>query len=80
MTVTDMSAGDKNAIGTILKSLQNKIRIYPPGTHHPYDTKIWGILKPADAGQICRGIGAPVTSKCNYFRFEFPCHFLFLKK
>jgi hypothetical protein len=54
MTVTDMSAGNKDAIGTILKSLQNEIRIYPPGTHHPYDTKIGGILKPADAGQICR--------------------------
>jgi len=80
MTVADMSAGNKNAIGTILKSLQNKIRVYPPGTHHPYDTKIWGVLKPADAGQICRRIGAPVTRKCNYFRFEFPWHFLFLKK
>jgi hypothetical protein len=72
MTVADVSAGDQDTISTVLKSLENEIGIYPPGTHHPYDTKIWGILKPADAGQICRRIGAPVTGKCYYFRFEFP--------
>ena len=78
MTVADVSAGNQNAIRTILKSLENEVRIDPPGTHHPYDTEVGRILKPADTGQICRRIRAPVTGECDYFWFEFPGHFLFL--
>jgi hypothetical protein len=54
MAVADVSTGDKDTVGAVLKPLQNEIGIYPPGAHHPYNTKIRGILKPADAGQIGR--------------------------
>ena len=54
MTVTDVSAGDKDTVSPILKPFENKIGVYPSGAHHTNDAHIRGILKPADASQICR--------------------------
>jgi hypothetical protein len=54
MTVTDVSTGDKDTVSPILKPFENKIGVYPSGAHHTNDAHIRGILKPADASQICR--------------------------
>ena len=78
MTVTDVSAGDKDTVSPVFKALENEIRVYPAGTHNPNDTHIRGILEPADPSQIGGRIGTPVTGKCKYFGFEFSGHFPFL--
>jgi hypothetical protein len=53
MTVTDVSAGDKDTVSPILKTFEDKIGVYPSGAHHTNDAHIRGILEPADTSQIC---------------------------
>jgi hypothetical protein len=72
MAVTEVSASHQHAIGTVLEALEDKIGIYPPGAHHPDDTKIRGILKSTDASQIRRRICTPVAGKGDDPWFEFP--------
>jgi hypothetical protein len=63
MTVADVSASYKHAIGSIFKPLENEIGVYAAGAHNPNDTHIRRILKPADTSEISRRIGTPVTGK-----------------
>ena len=72
MTVADVSAGDEDAVGAILESLEDKIGVDPPGAHHPDDAEMGGILEPAHPGEVGGGIGAPVAGKRENFWCEVP--------
>jgi len=72
MTVADVSAGDQDAVGAILESLEDKIGVDPPGTHDADDAQVRRILESAHPGEVGRGIGAPVTGKRENFWCEVP--------
>ena len=63
MTVTDVSAGNQDAVGPFQESLEQKAVIYPAGTHKPDQTDIGRILHAGDPGQVSPGISAPVANK-----------------
>ncbi len=63
MTFTELSAAGKDTIGTLNKTLEDKGRIDPAGTHNPDSSQVWGILEPGNSGRISGCITAPVAEK-----------------
>ena len=66
MTVTWMTARDKDSICPASKGVKYHIWAYPPGARNPYNSNGWRILVTAYPGKISPGITAPVTQKGNY--------------
>ena len=74
MAVADVSAAYQNPVGPLLKGLEDEVRRDPARTHYPNHPDIVRILHPTNTGQICAGIGAPVTAEGDNFRFKFTSH------
>ena len=73
MAIANVSAAYKNAVSTLLESLENVVRGYSGRAHHPDVTDVGRVLQTADSRQIRPGISAPVAEKRQNFRFEC-CH------
>jgi predicted Ser/Thr protein kinase len=56
MAVTEVAAGDENAVSTISKSLEHEQCIETTGTHDPDDPDIRRILDTAATGKVSAGI------------------------
>jgi len=75
MTISWEASGYNHAISSSEKRFDNEHRVDAARTHHPNNPERGRHLQPADAGQICPGIRAPITKKCHYPWFEFLSHF-----
>jgi len=71
MAITEMSPGDQYAVTSLFKRLQDEQRVHSARTHDAHVSYVGWILQPGDTGQICAGIGTPVTQKSNYFWLKF---------
>jgi hypothetical protein len=71
MAFTEVSAAGKNAVGTVGKAGQQKVRLYPAGAHYPDRPDVGRVLQAGDTGSVGCGITAPVTEKAQNFRFFF---------
>ena len=74
MTFTETAATNKDAIRPCLQGLQDIMRRYRPGAHHPDDPDRCRILHSTDPSQVSRSICSPGAQKCNDLRSEILCH------
>ena len=63
MAVTDVSAGNQDAVDPFQESLEQKAMIHPAGTHESDQADISRILHAGNPGQVSPGISAPVADK-----------------
>jgi len=75
VTISREASGYDYAISTLEKRFYHKHRVDAARTHHTDNPERGRHLQPADTGQVCPGIRAPVAKKCHYSRFEFLSHF-----
>jgi hypothetical protein len=71
MAFSELSATCKDTSGTFSKPLQDKYRIYSPGTHYPDGTQVGRILIAGNTSRVSSSIAAPVAEKSQNFRVEF---------
>jgi hypothetical protein len=69
-----MSTGNQYAVRTQIKGFENKIGVYPTGTHNPYNRYMGRILKTAHTRQVRGRVGTPITSKNNNLWIKFFGH------
>ena len=69
MAVTDVSAGNQDAVRPFQERLEQEAVIYPAGAHEPDQTDIGRILHAGHPGQVSPGIRAPVAHESEYVRF-----------
>jgi hypothetical protein len=74
MTFTETSAGYKDAIRPCLQGLQDIMRRYRPGTHHPDDPDRSRILHSTDPSQVSRSISSPGAKESNDLRLKIIRH------
>jgi hypothetical protein len=74
MTFAQVSATHQHPVSTLGKSVDDQIRVYHTGTHHPDNPAVRGILDPGNSGQISTGIGAPITEEGDNKGFVFITH------
>jgi hypothetical protein len=70
MTVAEMSASHQHPITPAFEGLNDKNRVYAARAHDPDGSHVRWVLNPRHPCQISSGISAPVTEKCNDFRFD----------
>ncbi len=70
MTVADVSAAYKDAIGAFLKCLQNLMRSDCGRTQGSDCPHVRWVLQAAYTRQVSSGVGAPVAQKSDYGRFK----------
>jgi hypothetical protein len=63
MALSQLSAPDKDAIGSRLEGGHDKDRIHPAGTHDADGPEMGRVLKAGHPRGVCRGIAAPLTEK-----------------
>jgi hypothetical protein len=61
MTLTGMSAADKNAVSSLFESFDNKGGLNSAAAHNTHYANVWCIFFTGSAGEISPCIGTPVT-------------------
>jgi hypothetical protein len=74
MTFAQVSATHQYPVGPLGKSVNDQIGVDHPGTHHPDNPAVRGILDPGNSGQISTGIGAPIAEEGDNKGFVFITH------
>lgn len=61
MTLAEVSAADKNAVGAVSETFHEEDRIDPPGAHDPDHAHRWRILEPGHTRGVSGSVTAPVA-------------------
>ena len=70
VAITGVTAAKYNAVGSLLKRLQNEHRVYAARARHADYFYVCRIRKSARSGKVGAGIRTPVAAKRNYVRHE----------
>jgi hypothetical protein len=63
MAFSQLSAPDKDAIGSRLEGSHDEYRVHPAGTHNANGPNIGRVLEAGHPRSICRGIATPLTEE-----------------
>jgi hypothetical protein len=77
MAFAVLSAAGEDTVCPLNETTNDKGRVNPTRTHHPYGTQIWWILKSGDSGRISGCIATPVAEKTKDFRIIIFTHFFY---
>ena len=63
VAVAGVAAADEHAVGALGEGLQDELRVEAAGAHDPDDAHVGRVRHARGAGQVGRGVGAPVAEE-----------------